>query len=138
MTVASIDEATDEMLTVFKDAWDLTGYAAVWSDIPGSVPQTEEPWARVTVRHADGGQTSLANAQGARMFTHTGTLWVQLFVPMGQGGTKGYELAQLVLSAYRSARGAVWYRNHRHREAGKSGAFEQVNCLIDFSYDTIL
>lgn len=131
------DAARDEMLAVFKAVWDVTGYAVAWSDIPGGKPPAaEEPWARVTLRHGPGGQSSLADSSGAKQHTLRGTLWVQLFVPIGQGVTKGYELAHTVLSAYRAARGAVWFTNHRFREAGNSGAFEQINCLIDFSYDT--
>lgn len=131
----TIDEARDEILAVFKAAWDTTGYSAVWSDLPSDPPSTDAPWARPMLRHATGGQSSLANATRLKLHTHTGTLWVQIFVPLGQGDTVGYTLAQLVLNAYRDARGAVWYRNHRFREAGNSGAFAQVNCLIDFSYD---
>lgn len=133
--MTTLTAATDEMLAVFKAAWDLTGYAVVWSDIPGNPPATEAPWARVAVRHATGSQSSLAGSAGSKLHTHTGTLWVQIFVPLGQGETVGRTLAQQVLDAYRAARGAVWYRNHRFREAGNSGAFVQVNCLIDFSYD---
>lgn len=131
------EAAVDEIFGVFKAAWDSTGYAALWPHLPGSPPKDEEvPWARVVLRHADGGQNSLSNSNGARMFGHTGTLWVQLFVPSGKGLTQGYALAHLVLQAYRDARGGVWYRNQRFREAGTSGAFDQINCLVDFEYDT--
>lgn len=129
------DAARDEMLAVFKTAWDTTGYAVTWSDVPGAVPPSSAPWARVVVRHAEGRQGSLTDANGAKLHTYTGTLWAQIFVPIGQGVSMGYTLARLVLQAYRDARGAVWYRNQRFREAGNSGAFEQVNCLIDFTYD---
>lgn len=130
------EEARDAMLTVFKDAWDTTGYAAVWSDIPGSKPPVaEEPWARVTVRHGDGKQNSLANSSGGRIYGHMGTLWVQLMCPIGDGGTRGLQLARLVLQAFRDARGEPWYRNHRFRESGNDGAFSVTTCLIDFTYD---
>lgn len=69
------------------------------------------------------------------MFTHTGSIIVQIFVPMGDGMGPAYTLARLVLQAYRDARGAVWYRNHRFREVGDDGAFTQINCTIEFSYD---
>lgn len=129
------EAARDEMLAVFKAAWDTTGYSAQYPDLPGKPPQAEEPWARITVRHELGGQTSLTNAAGAKKFTHVGSLFVQVFVPIGQGGSMGYPLAKLVLDAYRQARGAVWYRNHRFREVGNDGAFTQFNCIIDFTYD---
>ncbi len=125
------DSARDEMLAVFKVLWDSLGYAVVWSDVPGAPPVTSSPWARVTVRTDDGRQSAI----GSTRHTHTGTLWIQLFVPIGQGATPALTLAQRVLQVYREARGAVWYRRQRFREVGASGAFSQVNCLIDFTYD---
>ena len=133
MTTATA--ARDQMFGVFKSYWDTTGYSVVWSDTPGDPPVAAEPWARVVARHATGAQTALANGTGSTLHTHTGTLWIQLFVPLGQGESVGLALAQQVLDAYRAARGDVWYRNHRFREAGNSGAYSLINCLIDFTYD---
>lgn len=131
------EAAVDEMLAVFKAAWDTTGFGArvAWTDVPSAVPSGEQPWARVTVQHALGRQTSLAGANGVKRHTHTGTLWVQVFGPMGNGNVTAYGLAKTVLDAYRTARGSVWYRNQRLREAGSSGAFQQINVLVDFTYD---
>lgn len=125
------------MFSVFKSTWDATGYAAVWPDVPGSAPPAseEEPWARPTILHADGGQSSLSNAEGSKMWDNSGTLFLQLFIPVGQGATLGYQLARSVLSAYRSARGSVRYTRHRMRENGRDGAFSVFLCLVDFAYD---
>lgn len=87
------------------------------------------------MRHQDGRQGSLSNQAGVTRHTYTGTIFVQLFVPIGQGLTLGYTLARLVVQAYRSARGAVWYRRQQFREAGNSGAFEQINVTVEFTYD---
>lgn len=131
------DQARDEMLAVFKTAWDSTGFQAVYSDVGGEPPSEEVPWARVVVRHADGGQSAFGVA--AKRYTHQGTLWVQVFSPMGDGATKAYDLAYLVLLAYSQARGAsVWYRRPRILDVvNAKGAFEQKNVLIDFSYDDV-
>lgn len=129
------EQARDEMLAVFKAAWDQTGYTARYPDLPGGPPQTAEPWARASVVHSGGRQTSLSNSAGAKKHTHTGAVIVQIFVPMGDGMGPAYTLARSVLQAYRDARGAVWYRNHRFREAGDDGAYSQINCTIEFSYD---
>jgi hypothetical protein len=127
--------ARDEMLGVFNTAWTGTGFPVVWSDVPGSPPSAETPWARVTLRHVDGAQRTLSDAAGSRSYTATGTIWVQLFIPIGQGLTQAYPLAKTVLDAYRSANGLVWYRNARLKELPDDGAFSRINCLIDFSYD---
>ncbi len=128
-------QARDEMLAVFLAMWTVTGYPVVWTDVPGSVPSTETPWSRVVLRHATGAQSTLADSTGSRNYTATGTLWVQLFTPIGQGGSRGYELAESVLDAFRNASGSVWYRNARFKELPDDGAFSRINCLIDFTYD---
>jgi hypothetical protein len=129
------DEARDEMLAVFKAAWDTTAAAGnvTYSDKPARAPNAA--WARVTLRHATGRQSTLANAMGAKRYTQTGTLWVQVFAPVGDGLVTVYALAQTVVNAYRSARGTVWYRNTRLQEVGSNGAFEHINVLTDFTYD---
>lgn len=129
----SPEAAVDEMLAVFKAAWD-PAHPVLWPDVAGEVPASGS-WARVTVQHFSGGQSSLANDVGAKKHTATGTLTAQIFAPIGNGKVTGYQLAYVVLQAYRNARGSVWFRNHRVREAGNSGAHEQTNVLIDFSYD---
>lgn len=131
------EAATDEILGVFKAAWDGTGYAPpLWSGTVGGPPTAPAPWVRVGVQHADGRQTGFSvGGSSGRLYTHSGFVWVQLFVPEGQGRELALQLARLVLNAYRTARGSVWYRNHRFREAGSSGGYAQVNCNIDFAYD---
>ncbi len=130
------DEARDEMLAVLKAAWDTTSVPAnvSYPDKPFT-PPADAAWARATIRTATGRQSSLGGAMGAKRYTQTGTLWVQVFAPAGDGMVTAYALAQTVVNAYRTARGTVWYRNPRWQEVGASGAFEQVNCLIDFTYD---
>lgn len=131
-------DARDQMLKVFNDAWAPLGFPVVWSDVPGSAPTAETVWARVTVRHADGGQASLAGENGARRWNNAGVLFIQVFAPVGDGSTAAYSAAQTVANAYRDAKGLdVWFRNTRINEVGASGAFEQINVLTDFSYDDV-
>lgn len=133
----NVEAARDEMLAVFRDAWlaqSLPITSVAWPDLPFEVPASG-PWARVTLRHATGGQSSLAGASGALMYTQTGTIFVQVFAPLGDGSKTSLGLAQAVVNAYRSAKGSVWYRNTRLKEIGASGAFDQTNALADFTYD---
>lgn len=133
----TFDEAVDEMLGVFTAAWTPTGFPVVWTDVPGNPPTTETPWARVTVKHATGRQGSLAGEVGTRIFDRTGTIFIQVFTPVGQSMSESYRLAQLLVNAYEDARLEVWFRNTRMKEVGASGAFEQVNVLSDFLYDDV-
>lgn len=134
----TFDEARDEILGVFLAVWKPLGYPVVWTDVPADVPSTATVWARVTVRHATGRQASLAGEDGARRWNRTGTLYVQVFAPVGDGSASAYAAAQVVANAYQAARGlGVWFRNTRINEVGASGAFEQINVLTDFSYDDV-
>lgn len=132
------EEAVDAILDIFKAAWDPTTFPAVYSDKPGKAPETEGVWARATVQHATGDQTSLAGETGTRRFTETGTVTVQVFAPLGDGRTEGYRASRIVRDAYRDARHPnVWFRNARIVEASDNGAFTQTNVLATFSYDSV-
>lgn len=131
-------EARDVILGIFKTAWDTTGYAAHYSDKTGEIGTSEAPWARATLQHTTGNQSSLAGASGTKRFTETGLLFVQVFAPVGDGSTRCYELAQLVRNAFRDARHPeVWFRNVHLEEVGISGVFQQINVISTFSYDEV-
>lgn len=133
----TFDEARDVMCATFLTAWEPLGYPAVWTDVASTIPETEKVWARVVIRHANGGQGSLAGDTGVKRWERTGTLFVQVFAPVGDGTLAGYDAAQAVVNAFQSARDCVWYRNIRINEVGADGAFEQINVLVDFSYDDV-
>lgn len=130
-------EARDEMLANFFAAWKELNYPVVWTDVPGDVPNAKTVWARVVIRHANGGQGSLSNEHGKKRWFKDGTIFIQIFSPVGDGSVAGYLAADAVMDAYKTARDCVWYRNIRMQELGSDGAFEQINVLIDFSYDDV-
>lgn len=131
-------DAVSEMLAIFKTVWDDTGYTAIYTDVAGSKPTVQEPWARVTVRHALGAQASLSDENGLKVYTQTGTIFIQLFAPQGVGQVTCRDLAQPLLVAYsKNGGGSVWYRNQRMKEIGSDGAFDNSNVLIDFTYDDL-
>ena len=127
-------QARAQILATFKAAWDTTGLPCDYDD-GGATPPANSAWARVTLRHATGGQSSLSGADGTKRWTQTGTVIAQVFAPIGDGKKKAYELAELVVNAYRDARGSVWYRNPHLKEAGRDGAFNQINVYVTFEYD---
>ena len=132
------EQAIDVILGVFKQAWDTTGYIALYDDLEGEKPPSETPWARATIQHATGGQSSLAGASGMKRFTETGTVFIQVFTPVGDGSTGCYQLAKLVRDAYRDAKHPeVWFRNVSLQEVGTNGAFFQINVKATFSYDEV-
>lgn len=130
------DEARDEMLGIFSAAWAPTGFPARYPDIPEDKDFPNSVWARVTIRHGQGGQSSLAGDVGKIRWRNQGTIFVSVFAPVGDGLVAAYTNAQVVASAYRKAKGrCVWFRNQRIRELGQDGAFSHVQFSAEFQYD---
>lgn len=140
----TFNDARDHMLKVFKDAWDPTGYPAVYPDSAedpdngGSTPSANV-WARATIRHADGFQSSLTGPQEVlKRHTNIGVVIIQVFGAIGDGSTAAYDAAQTVATAFRKSRGIpVWFRRVRVNESDTRGPFNQINVLADFSYDDV-
>ena len=135
-------EAVDDMLGVFKAAWDTTGLTALYPGIDGSPPAdfpVDLPgWARVTLRHTDGRQVGHGE-QGQQRFERHGLLIIQIFVSPGRGYGPAYDLAKVVTDAYQGATTSkgVWFRGHHPREVPSDGAWLQLNVHVEFEYDEI-
>jgi len=141
MPIATITEARDDILSVFKTAWDANTTAIV-----GSVPevryQTVEEtalppstgyWAWVAVEHVEGGHAAI----GTQLFEHEGIFSVQLYSPLTTQGIENLDaLVEVVLAAFegKQSTNGVWFRNARVNEVGPSRAWFQTNILIDFVY----
>lgn len=124
---------------VFKDAWDIYpgSPVALYPDIPGEPPPVDKLWARATVQHSTGAQSSLASDTGTRRFTAKGFVWVQVFAPAGDGSTGALTAAQAIVNAYRVARLAVLFRDVGLIDMGGDGAFSRVDVKANFEYDDI-
>jgi hypothetical protein len=136
---ATFTEARDDILTLFKTAWDTTGYTVVYDDLPGDIPDTSTPWARVTVRHQTGRQQTLVNDVGQRKFLREGVIIIQIFIPSGEGLSLIDSLAKIVADAFegKSTTSGVWFRNVRLNEIGADGNWFNANVLIDFEYNEL-
>lgn len=140
-------EGRDAILGVLNAAWTAAypdyppiSFPDVVSEKPATTEGIDTPWLRAGVTHVVAGQASLAGDVGQRRWARIGFVWVQVFAPIGDGGTKADEIAQAVVNAYQAQRGgSVWYRNARMREVTtpKGAAFTQVNVTCDFSYDDV-
>lgn len=134
MSNLTYTQAVDEMLTLFKAAWDprTAYYQAVDTDRLSA----DTAFARVDVTHSFGFQSTLG-AVGGRSFRRTGTITVIIHTPIGKGLQEGYDLAKIVSDAFegQSTNGGVWFRNVSVNESGTDGMFALTNVLIDFQYD---
>ena len=141
--IENIAQARDEILTTFRNAWEAEAISAsipvLYWDIAQDVP-TSGSWVRVTVRHFAGNKSSLSNEAGSRRFTHTGTVFVQIFTTHEDGMVLADDLAIIAMRAFEgevTSPGRVIFRQVRLNEVGQDGQWFQTNVLADFEYDNI-
>lgn len=129
----TVEQARDEMTALFATAW--SPRAVLWDGVAGKPPSTRSPWARFTIRHADGGSAAIGN----RRFRREGTIFIQLYAPVGDGLSALDPLTKIAMDAYegQSTAGGAWFRDVRSREIGPDGDWYQVNVLVDFEYHEI-
>ncbi len=138
---ATFAEATEDILTFFKAAWDSTTWPADYPNAPLLVPlppSPPTPWARVRIQHFPG-STSLSGGLGTQRFERNGVFVAQIFVTAGEGLSRANSLAKIVADAFEGMATPrhVWFRNARINDVGPDGDFYQVNFLTDFTYDEI-
>lgn len=136
---ATFRQASDEILAVFQAAWGPLGHTALYDSVAGAQPPATEPWARVSVRHSTGEQATLSGGLGTRRYSRDGTLFVQIFAPVGNGLSVAYDLAKVVADAYEGTAtpAGVWFRDVRLNEIGPDDQWFNVNVLVDFTYDEV-
>lgn len=144
MPITSVTQARDDIISLFKTYWDANT-ASITVTVPEvryggteevSEPPSDSPWARITVLHALGEQSSFGST-GNRNFDHSGIVTIQLFVPTKDNGF--VTMDQLIKVAVDSLEGkctdnGVWIRNVRINEQGPDRAWFNVNVLADFEY----
>jgi hypothetical protein len=146
---ATLTQARDQMLALFKAAWDAgppsQGVLVLYDGVEGEKPSsTSVPWARVAVRHnpVQPGQVTLGQADGRRRFTRTGLVFVQLFTPTGDGLSLADSLATIARSAFEGVAttpGNVIFRAVSVSEVGpEEGGWYQTNVTALFEYDQIV
>lgn len=120
------------------EAWKPTGWPVVFEDLQADIPTGNEPWLKVTIRHIDGGTTSLTGAHGVRRYEAVGFLMAQVYVPSGRGFVDAYDLAEVLLAAFTKIRTdkCVGYEQQRIMEVGTNSTFAQANFITDFKYES--
>lgn len=136
---ATFDTANDEILALFKAAWDTTGLLALYENVAGATPTAQQAWARITIRHSPAGPGTLSGGDGKARYQRDGFLTVQIFIPNGQGLSQGHTLGKVVADAFEgeATDSHVWFRNFRLQEIGPSTEWYQLNAIVDFTYDEI-
>lgn len=137
---ATFRQAQQDMMALVNQVGVNHSVKMVYENTKDYAPTGNAPWAKVEIRHLDGGQASLANHAGIRRWRRSGVLWIQLRVPIGGGLAQGYELGQYFVDAIQktSTDHCVWFRNVRLNEVGPDGAWYQMNVLANFEYDQVV
>lgn len=147
MTLPTFVTARNEILDLFKAAWTSlspaqNGGTVVPVDygVMPFVPPKTTPYARVTIKHTDGGQRCFG-ATGARRFTRYGIVSIQVFTPTSKqtGFSQGENLAIIGRDAFEGIGTAsgIWFRNVRIKEIDPAEGWYQQNVIAEFEYDEL-
>jgi hypothetical protein len=139
-------EAKDEILALFKTHWDANVGAVgvtVNSIVYDNDDELDAPpvpyWVRVSVVLTPGGGQRTMSEPGRRTFERTGTVFVNVFAPKGEGVTTAQRLAKIALDAFegKHTAGNVWFVNGRVESGGQARNAYQENAVVDFTFDEI-
>lgn len=135
---ATVEQARDQMLSLIKAVWP-SGETLVYDGFKEEKPTAQEVWGRVSVRHNSGGQCTISKIGGKSRYERTGTLYINLFAPPGDGLRALDPLTKTVLDAIegKTTSGGVWFTKTRVREMGIVEGWYQVNVLANFSYEEL-
>lgn len=142
MALSTFVAARDEILTMFKTAWDAQAAPipkVVWGDVESDPPKDGAPWVRVQVLHQLSGQATLGEG-GSRRFRREGLVVARIHTKAGDGLVGSDFYSKLVVDAYEgktSASGSVWFRNVRLNELGQDGDWHVSTVMADFEYDEV-
>lgn len=141
---ATTEQARDQIYGLIMAAWTAgapAGAELVYDDAKAKKPDGPAPWARATVRHTGGSEISISRGNGKGRYNRTGTVYINLFSPSGDGLRALDPLVKLTLDAYEGkyTAGGVWFTKAQVREIGivKGTGLYQINVLINFSYDEV-
>lgn len=140
-----LQQARIDMQAAFWQEWQARAMAALsyvpltrWEGREDSTPANpDEVWVRVSIRHASGTQTTLAEP-GARRFRHRGTFIVQVFTPIARGADYGALAAQAALQSLQGkSTPDIWYSNARVNESTPDEPWLVWLVRADFEYDEV-
>lgn len=142
-------EARDEIFSMIHTSWNLNTMALVglipaiqWQGLDISpIPPQGIPFARATVHHVEGRQSTLTNGNGKSSYERVGIFTFQVFGPLGSGKglTIAEGLANIALNTFegKASPGGIWFRNCRINEVGVTDGWYQINVLVEFTYDEV-
>lgn len=133
--MTTVVEAYDLMLLHGTEA--CAGITVVYADDPPAAALDGKlPWARVTVKHAGGGQKGFGDDKQHHL--RIGIFCIEIFTPAGDGFTAMHPLVEQALVSIENRKSyPVWYRNIRAAEGVRDGGYQKTNIYANFEYDSL-
>lgn len=150
--VATFDQATDDIFSLFNTAW-TTGSAAIVGSVPfiywpgleiEENPETDKYFVIVSKKTVFEEQKTLSgnlDGLGTRRYNNRGFIMFSINAPVSdpEGYRKATLLGMLTRDAYRGKEtsSAIWFRNCRVEEGVSTGRFNVINVVIEYEYDDL-
>lgn len=132
-------EAKEAVFGRFAEQWNVNDGLYVLDNEPADFSK-DQTWLRLTIRNEDSGQETLG-PPGGRKFERTARLFIQVFTPLGEGGTKaGDDIAKAVADIFEgiTITGGIHFHGVLVREigpgAGSTQTWYQHNVEARFKY----
>lgn len=146
----SHEVARTDMYSAVKTAWDAgastAGKTLLYANVTGDVPVDEvgatgepEPWGAVRLENSISTAQSLRGEGGLRRFRRVGLLFVELYIPAGNGLSLADQMVKVVLDSIegQTTANGVYFRNTQVREEGVSGPWFLTVITVEFEYDEV-
>jgi len=135
-------EVVDALLGFVKTTWEANaGTAPLYYDnMDAERPDVPSLFGRAIVRHNFGERASLGSAgSNSKVNRRYGDLYVQIFIPQGDGQYQARTLADAVSFALEDADASIGVRlrDTQINELGADGTYWQINVVTSYSYDRI-
>lgn len=143
---ATITKAADDILTMFKSAWETSGAASEISagvyvpvywpnvDVDGMTDTTEE-WVRILFQNSGSGKHA-GIGDGIGLYTKRGAVWFQVFTVKGKGPDRANALAQQIVDSFEgktSPNGVVFYDTTINQSVDEGWSMTRIT--IDYEFD---
>lgn len=133
--MATINEVRQLLYNTFNTSWANETPIAFDND-EFNPPSTDTPWVRLVVRNRVSNQETLGPVT-LRKFLRSGSVFVQVFVPINVGLAEADRLARLARNIFEGTRlsRALWINNVDVRESGPEDDWYQILVEGFFTYE---
>lgn len=131
------DEADKAIQARFTTMWGTTTPIA-WDNKTFDAEGLNVAYVRLSVQFALGSQSAMGLI-GDRCYRNTGTVFVQVFTPVGGGKSPNTVLATQARNVFRGVQlpGGLWFRDEGITHVGPEGRWYQQNVTANFIFDEV-